>query len=111
MPGNVISAICPCGYQTELYPGVSEFTHKLYAMAYSKQGYEVSTYKETKIAKKELIRIIDPFVDDDDEETDIIQKRLSPTFFDWVRQRDLETINCPRCKKNSLKLSLAGHWD
>lgn len=114
MPGNIIAAICPCGYETELHPGVTEMTSKLYGMAYSEQGYEVCTYKDSTIRKKNLIRIVDPFLDEEIEGETIeqmIQRKFCPTLFDWVRQRDLETIKCPRCKQISLRLTQSGHWD
>lgn len=114
MPGKIISANCPCGYETVLHPGSSEMTHKLYGMAYSEQDYEVGTYKEKTIRKKQLIRISDPFLDDIDETETVAQmtqRKFYQSLFDWARQKDLETIKCPRCKKIRLQLTEVGSWD
>ena len=121
MPGNMVAAMCGCGYEKDLYPGYSEITRKLKCIAYTKDGTDLHTFEDEKVDSENLQRVIDPFVmsDEEDEFVDTLDpENIKPEEMDKLRNaifgRDagnMRPIKCPRCKNVSLFLHQRGHWD
>lgn len=104
MPGHIIHAACPCGYQKQLMPGASTFGDKEYRMAYSASGKSVGTFDVKTVENEELEIIADPFLSVDwieDNASDTPDKPPAPPIL----------IRCPRCQQTSLVLEWAGMWD
>ena len=121
MPGNLIRAICGCGYEKELSPGYALVNRKGYSIAYTQDGNELETFEEGVINRENLQRVVDPFVmsNEEDEFIDALDphnikpeemEKLKDAIIGTSRQKR-RPIKCPKCKNFSLFLHDIGHWD
>jgi hypothetical protein len=94
MPGTIIRATCGCGYEKELEPGASEISGQSFGIAYNQIGDEIGTFNDNVIAKKKLLKVADPGLED-------------PPFSEGAPL----PIICPKCKNLSLFLHCIGNWD
>lgn len=105
MPGLMINATCNCGYDITLSPGATLID--LFVMAYSEDGKNLITVKESVAVEKKLKTISDPFVE---EKIIIGGPEELKNYLEELGQ-PLRGYDCPKCKTGNLELHEIGSWD
>ena len=97
MPGHILSAKCPCGFEREVAPGAT--VNALRVIAYTADGRDLVTIESEKAKTAGLTVIEDPWLKA--QETSLYVSLDSS----WGPYR------CPQCAKDSLQLCPKGLWD
>lgn len=92
MPGHIVHAECPCGYQDELGPGASD-PETVLVIAYDPAASRLVTVDQREAKRRRLRVVKDPFLRDP------------------LSYRAARLLECPKCRKETLALSPRGFWD
>ena len=107
MPGHIIELSCDCGFEKDALVGARRDGGGT-DLAYSEAGDDLDAFDSDEIERKGLRQIEDPF----------LSKWPGPDATPEQREEYFRPktgpyggYECPKCKCNSLALTLRGHWD
>lgn len=112
MPGHLLRANCPCGFDRELSPGAT--FDGLYVMAYTEDGKDLKTFNDESAKQRGLAVLADPCLMNEKEEERLLELDDADEFSDRMQalmEQEHGPYRCPTCGEATLFISYIGSWD
>ena len=100
MPGHILNAICPCGFEQMVQPG-SATPGRESVVAYAPGSAGLVTIDRKEAQAKRLVVIRNPYLD---------HMRRSMWESEVQEQAQGVAFECPRCGETSMRFGFSGFW-